>query len=454
MHDRIVKNWQTGVRTSIKAMSPHYALGSAAAGRSAIAIAVCAVILGGCGGGGGSDPSPPPPQPPAIIDPLPPPPPPPVRPPTSLSTGPAVCSNGDADGFRCDRISLRSRVPHDQMGGTAGNDIWGWHDTDSDAEYALMGMTNGTAFVNVSDPENPVILGRLPTQTRVSHWRDIKVYRDHAYVVADQSGQHGMQVFDLTRLRGSPEGQTFSADVVYHEFGNAHNLAINEETGFAYVVGSNTCGHGLHIVDLSTPSNPNFQSCYSESAIHDTQCVTYRGPDAEHVDQEICLNSNEDHLAIVDVTDKSAIRTLSTISYPQLGYVHQGWLTEDHRFFLLGDELDESNLLLPTRTHVFDVIDLDAPEYLYAHQLNTRATDHNLYVLGNRVFEANYESGLRVLQFDDLAAREISEVAFFDTYPLSDSMALQGAWSVYPYLPSGTIIVSDITNGLFVLSMQ
>ena len=132
----------------------------------------------------------------------------------------------------------------------------------------------------------------------------------------------------------------------------------------------------------------------------------------------------------------------------------RGGSRRDHRYFLLGDELDESNFNLTTRTHVFDVSDLDSPEHLYAHDLGTESTDHNLYVKGNRVFEANYTTGLRVLEFGDLSAKDIREIAHFDTYPLSNSRSFQGAWSVYPYLPSGTLIVSDIQNGLFVLAMQ
>ena len=118
----------------------------------------------------------------------------------------------------------------------------------------------------------------------------------------------------------------------------------------------------------------------------------------------------------------------------------------------MGDELDESNFNVPTRTHVFDIVDLDAPQYVFAYEAQTVATDHNLYVLGNRVFEANYSSGLRVLEFADLANRELMEIAFFDTFPNSDASGFTGAWSVYPYFSSGTIIVSDRTNGLFVLS--
>lgn len=374
-------------------------------------------------------------------------------PPPPLGTGPEPCADGRAGDFPCDGIALRSRMALEAMGGTFGNDVWGWSDGETGPEYALMGLNTGTAFVDVSNPEDPVFLGRLPTQTEPSFWRDIKVHKDHAFIVADAAGDHGMQVFDLARLRGLAAPQTFEADAVYREFGSAHNLAINEETGFAYAVGGDGCERGLHIMDLRVPTNPQFRACHADAPVHDVQCVVYRGPDAEYVDREICLSSNEGHLAVVDVTDKTALRVVSSVIYPELGLVHQGWLTVDHRFFLLGDEFDETDFGVPTRMHVFDVSDLDGPEYLFPHELETRATDHNLYVRGNLVFAANYTSGLRVLEIGDLANRELRQVAFFDTHPQGDEVHLEGAWSVYPFLPSGTLIVSDTQNGLFVLSL-
>jgi len=377
-----------------------------------------------------------------------------MNPPPPLSTGPDVCTNGRAGSFSCSGVSLSKRVPLAAMGGSQGNDIWGWFDAQTDREYALVGMSGGTAFVDVSNPEVPVFLGRLPTQTAPSAWRDIKVYRDHAYIVADNAGPHGMQVFDLTRLRGLATPQTFIPDVVYGDFRNAHNVAINESSGFAYAVGTDTCGEGLHIIDIRTPNNPLFAGCHATVDTHDTQCVNYQGPDPDYLGHEICVSSNGDHMEVVDVTVKSAPTTISAATYPQLGFVHQGWLTEDQRFLLLGDELDELTFNVPTRTHVFDVSDLDAPVYVFAYQATTAATDHNLYIRGNRVFEANYSSGFRALEFGDLADRELAEIAFFDTFPASNNSDFAGAWSVYPFLPSGTVIVSDVANGLFVLSIQ
>ncbi|HUF72467.1 MAG TPA: choice-of-anchor B family protein [Gammaproteobacteria bacterium] len=396
-------------------------------------------VLTACGGGGGggaaaTSPSLPPPQP-------------------TLATGPAACVSGMAAGYSCAGVNLRKRIPFTQMGGTGGNDIWGWRDTTTGKEYALVGMTNGTAFVDVSNPDNPQYLGRLPTATVSSGWRDIKVYRDHAYIVADVAASHGMQVFDLAQLRGVTAATTFSATFLYTFVGDAHNIAINEDTGFAYVVGTATCNGGLHMVDLSSPASPTFAGCHDLSDTHDTQCVVYHGPDVAYVGREICFSSNENHVEIVDVTDKSGTVRLATLVYPGVGFVHQGWLSTDHSHFYVGDELDELAFDVPTRTIVLDVSDLDAPVYRSRYQSTLPSTDHNLYVRGNRIYEGNYASGLRILAIGDAAANDLTEIAHFDTFPASDDPGFDGVWSVYPYLPSGTLIVNDRDNGLFVLTM-
>ena len=148
---------------------------------------------------------------------------------------------------------------------TSLNDIWGWTDPTTQKEYALVGLSNGTSFVDISDAENPVYLGRLPTHTNNSTWRDIKVYNNHAFIVSEAGG-HGMQVFDLTELRNvtNPPIQ-FTATAHYGQFGNAHNIFINEDTGFAYAVGTSTCGPGgLHIVDISNPVAPAKAACVSD----------------------------------------------------------------------------------------------------------------------------------------------------------------------------------------------
>ena len=293
-----------------------------------------ASTITGCGGGGGgSAPTPTPSQP--------------TPQPNPPAPGPAGCGLNGVD-FACSGIELVTRPPT-ELGGVNGNDSWGWGWGWGCTEYAHIGLGNGAAFVALTTP--PRIAGQLATRTESSVWRN-----------ADNAGAHGMQVFDLTRLR-SAEGETFLPDHVYEEFGSAHNLAINEATGFAYAVGSDTCDEALHMIDLAQPANPLFAGCHAQGHTHDAQYVVYIGPDPDHHGSEICINSDSDHFAIVDVTTKSSSVTLSEIEYPNLGFVHQARLTKDQRFTFIGDELNELNQGLNTRTVVVDVTDLDAPTY-------------------------------------------------------------------------------------------
>jgi choice-of-anchor B domain-containing protein len=366
--------------------------------------------------------------------------------------GPTPCIDGSAGGYPCARIDLESFVPTSLIGGGRTNDIWGWTDPLTGREYALVGRTTGTSFVDLSDPGAPVYLGNLPTHSQSSTWRGIKVYNDHAFIISEAAG-HGLQVFDLTQLRSVTNPPvTFTATAHYAGFARAHTVAINEETGFLYAVGSNTCMGGLHMVDVRTPAAPLFAGCFSaDRYTHETQCVVYRGPDARYVGREICFNANEDTLTIVDVTDKAAPAMLVRKTYPARGYTHQGWLTEDHRHFLLDDETDEAKLKTNTRTHVFDVSDLLTPQVVGVHEGATTAIDHNQYVRGGHVFQSNYASGLRVLDLGGVENAVLREIGFFDVRPEDDRPDYLGTWSNFPFFESGLVIASSIERGVFVL---
>ncbi len=373
--------------------------------------------------------------------------------PESLQRAAATtCVDGFAGTYPCEKVDLMSFLPLAQMGGGSGNDIWGWVDPLTQREYAIMGRTSGTSFVDVTDPSNPVYLGNLPPHGADSSWRDMKVYANHAYIVSEASG-HGMQVFDLTQLRSIPNPPvTFAETAWYSDFGSAHNIVINEDIGYAYAVGTTTCGQGLHFVDITDPAAPINAGCHVENDYtHDAQCLVYQGPDAAYQGRSICINSNEDRFNVIDVTDHSNPIVVSSTFYAGDGYTHQGWLTEDHQYWLLDDETDEQTFGHNTRTRIFDVRDLDAPVLIGTFDGPTTAIDHNLYTLGGYAYQANYRSGLRILDLADVANGNLSEVAYFDIYPSSDSANFNGAWSVYPYFPSGNVIVSGIEQGLFVL---
>ncbi|GGZ84880.1 hypothetical protein GCM10007028_23670 [Algibacter mikhailovii] len=368
----------------------------------------------------------------------------------------AACKNGFAGIYPCNNYDLMGFVPIDQLGGagSSGSDCWGWTDTSTQKEYALFCATTGVAFVDISAPENPIVIGILPTATISSPWRDIKVYQNFAFVVADRSQSHGMQIFDLTRLRDvSNPPETFSPDAIYNGFTSAHNIVINEDSGFAYAVGTSRAepfAGGPLFIDLQKPLTPIDSGGYPGYS-HDAQVVTYNGPDTEHNGKEILIGSNEIEVIILDVTDKSNPIRLSSLSYANVGYTHQGWFTEDMTYFVLGDELDEQQTGTRTRTIILDLTDLDNPKIQMEYFGPTNAIDHNGYVKENSYFQASYTAGMRELDITNIENKAITEIGYFDTHPENNSTNFNGAWSVYPYFPSGNIIISDINRGLFIV---
>ncbi len=376
-------------------------------------------------------------------------PPPPLPPPTF----PAPCDGGLAGGtYSCFGIDLIYQFSLADMDASRGNDCWGWTDATTGKEYAIMGLDNGTAFIDISNPELPIYLGKLATETSASTWRDIKVYQNYAFIVSEAMG-HGMQVFDLTKLRDvNNPPENFNTDAVYNLFGNAHNIVINEETGYAYVVGTSTFDGGPHFINIQDPENPQPAGGYSMGSYsHDAQVVTYNGPDTDYTGREILIGSNVDEVVLVDITDKANPLPISTISYGQTGYTHQGWFTEDQRYFILGDELDELDFGLMSRTIIFDFTDLDNPIAHTEYGGPTPAIDHNGYVKNNRYYLANYTAGLRIIDLSDIANGNLNEIAHFDSYPSNNQASFNGAWSVYPYFESGHIIISDIDGGFYLV---
>ena len=382
------------------------------------------------------------------------------------------CEEGRIGPFDCDDIDLLAFVPISMLRapeharGVRTNDNWGWTDPETGREYALVGRNDGTSFVDITDPATPVLVGDLP-KTRDTPpsqlWRDIKTYADHAFIVADGAGDHGMQVFDLRRLRDVTDPPAlFEPDALYTEVASVHNIVINEETGFAYIVGARgggeTCGGGLHMADIRDPLNPRFVGCFRDERTgtgaggytHDAQCTIYSGPDDRYHGREICLGANVNMLSIADVTDKENPVPVSRATYPNPGYLHQGWLSEDHRYYYMDDEADVIQGGAPTtRTMIWDLSDLEDPVLAAESMGSLPASAHNLYIRGDTMYQANYRYGLHILDISDpLNPREVGS---FDTTPYLSGPGFSGAWSNYPFFESGTIIVTSLQEGLFVL---
>ena len=373
------------------------------------------------------------------------------------------------DLYPCSGIDMLSYLNPSDLGGYGMNDIWGWTDPLTGKEIVLAGLTTGTSFIDISDPENPVVLGFLPSDVSISSvWRDMKVYKDHIFIVADytNANDHGIQIFDLRQLRDVSKFTTFENTAHYDLVGSVHNIGINEETGYAYAMGISSAKEdkyrcGVHMIDINDPTNPAFAGCagdittgrYNDGYVHDGQFVIYKGPDSEYQGKEIAFTCNETALGITDITDKSNPAILSKYEQGQLGYVHQGWLSEDQRYFFVNDELNEYYGYDDNQTMlIFDVSDLDEPKLVSVYESGLNTIDHNNFVVGDRLYQSNYSTGLRVLDIKD--PLNPKEIAFFDTYPASDIVESVGSWGNYPYFKSKNIPVTSIDEGLYILKIN
>jgi len=371
--------------------------------------------------------------------------------------GPFECSDVDLVAF----VPNSLLAPGERARGVRLNDNWGWTDPVTGREYALVGRNDGLAILDLSDPTSPVLVGDLPktpNTPRSQLWRDVKTYKEHAFVVADGAGNHGMQVLDLRRVRGIDPADmpvTFEPDYHYTRVASVHNIHINEETGLASLVGAraggDTCGGGLHMVDVRDPQNPRFVGCHlDEQGTHDVQCAIYRGPDRNYQGRELCLKANATFLSISDVTDWEAPVVVGRGTYPNPGYLHQGWLTEDHRYFIMDDEADLiQGQVETTRTLIFDLSNVEDPVLAREFFGSYPASAHNLYVKGNYAYQANYRYGLQVLDITDPV--DPVEVGLFNTTPYLSGPGFSGAWSTYPFFESGLVLVTSVQDGAFIL---
>ncbi len=329
-------------------------------------------------------------------------------------------------------------------GASSGNVVWGYV-SPSGREYALMGLSSGTAFVEVTDPNDPVIVAHRTGPD--SLWRDIKVWQHYAYAVSE--GGSGIQVFDIA---GIDSGQvTFVGTVTAGGDTATHTLALDTASGYLYRSGGGS--NGLRIYNLNaSPTAPPQVGSWSNKYVHEAQIVTYTsGPAAGKQIAYCCGGFNggftNTGLSVLDVTNKSSIQVLKEVFWSNPGYSHQIWLSPNQQFAYLNDELDE-NGTFPTTTYVFNVSTPASTTLLGSFNNGNSAVGHNLYTKGNLIYESNYRSGLRV--FDATNPTAPVEAYWFDTYPSDDVASFNGLWSNYPYLPSGIVLGSDIEKGLFV----
>jgi choice-of-anchor B domain-containing protein len=356
--------------------------------------------------------------------------------------------------FPANGIQLLSWIPVPDFGDhNNANDCWGYV-SPSGREYAILGLQKGTAFVEVTNPSLPEIIGVISGPT--SLWRDAKVYQHYCYVVTEGTGA-GIQVIDM----GDIDNGNVTLVNTVNQAGNVtttrtHNVAINEESGYLYRCGGGSGTIGLRVYSLANPASPQFVGEWHNRYVHDAQIVNWH--DGPFAGREIAFlsannasNGGNPALDILDVTDKTNMVLIGQATYSWPRYAHQNWLTEDRQYVLLNDELAENYYGIPTTTRVIDVSDLTNPFEATTFTNGNTAIGHNIYTLGNLSLHANYRSGLRVFDISD--PLNAVEIGYFDTWPQNDDPNFNSLWSNYPYFPSGTVIGSDIEKGLFVWSI-
>jgi choice-of-anchor B domain-containing protein len=369
------------------------------------------------------------------------------------AAAPIACVNGFADRYPCKNVELLSFLPQSALGGGGSSSMWYWTDTRDSNQYILYCRSNGMSFVNVTDPGNPRYLGNLPSSNGVSSsWCDVRTYRNYAYIGKD-SVSHGIQVFDLNKLRGITTPQTFTADARFTGLTNSHTLSINQTTGFLYVSGAKTCSRGLTIYDIKTPLTLRQVACYNREVYsHESVVVNYNGPDTRYTGREIAFNytGQGKRFQILDVTDKASIRVLSSVTHPGAGFIHQGFATSDYKHMIVNDETISTAGGSPD--FVYNIEKLDAARYV-GKDVATRGTfvNHNGYTVGNRHFQASYRGGLRILDTTGVASAKLTEVGYFDVDPASNASGYSGSWMALPYLPNGVVAVQSIGVGLFLV---
>lgn len=324
--------------------------------------------------------------------------------------------------------------------GLVYNEIWGYYDAGSGKEYAIIGSVQKVHIYDVSDPSSISLVDEF-TGGDDTIWRDMKTYGPYLYCVADE-GNEGMMIIDMTDMASGP---VLAAQLTTH-FVRAHNVFVDEAAGRLYVAGSNGQNNGLIIYDLT--SNPTAPTLLASIAlegeyVHDLYArnnIAY-------------CNHGSNGLYIYDLSTASTPVTIAALTiYPEKGYNHSSWLTDDGTHLVFCDETHGRGV------KILDVSDLDnlTIKDIFRSQLMaptfTNSIAHNPLILGNLAYVAYYHDGIQVFDISDPS--DVTRVGYFDTYTDHTNYAgYDGAWGVYPFLPSGHILAADVLNGLFVVEL-
>jgi choice-of-anchor B domain-containing protein len=305
-------------------------------------------------------------------------------------------------------------------------------------EYALLGASKGMIIMDVTNPDAPIELIQIPGPDNL--WKEIKVYQHYAYVTSEGGG--GLQIVDMSQLpnKNAIPYKSYTGDGALTNLGRIHALHIDVPKGVVYCFGATgTLTDGAIMLDIKTdPWNPRYLGVVNKDYIHDGFAENdtlyaghiYRG------DMEIWYTGN-----------KSNPVSLGRIKTPT-AFTHNVWLSNNHKYAFTTDENNNSFL------GAYDVTDPSDIKFLdkISHNIGSGAVIHNTHILNDYAVSSYYTEGVTI--HDVHRPDNLVEVAHYDTYnlPINPNAPFEGAWGVYPFLPSGNLIISNIDEGLYILS--
>lgn len=336
-------------------------------------------------------------------------------------------------------IQFRSNIFYGQL----NSNIGGYVDH-TGREYALLGWWDGLDIIDVTNPDTPVVLFTVPGNQ--SEWREVKTYRDYAYVTTEECCD-GLQIVDLSNLPASISTTTYKGDgAIAGQINTIHALHIDTAKAFLYLYGSNlqlngasNHGHPLFF-DISDPLNPVYAGTFivpsGNPYVHDGYVQNDTGYFGHIYDGFV---------SIVELSNKSNPVLLATQQTPN-AFTHNTWLSDDHHTMFTTDETNNSFLT------AYDISDLSNITELSRFQTDPGSNSivHNTHIRNDYAITSWYKQGVVIT--DESRPQNPIEVGHYDTYPAANDGGFDGDWGVYPFLPSGNLVCSDMSNGFFVLT--
>jgi choice-of-anchor B domain-containing protein len=324
-------------------------------------------------------------------------------------------------------MQLRS---HLEFPGKSCANIWGYADPQGN-EYALVGTSTGLSIVDVTNPSTPQLLFEVPSVE--NFWREVKTWQGYAYMTTEGDNA-GLTVIDLTDLPNSIDYQVYDGDgAIANQLSTIHALHI--DNGKCYLYGSNIGVGGMLILDLADPWNPSYIGQYDNYYVHDG--IVFG-------DTAWAGNIYDGFFTVIDVSDPANPIELTQQETPG-NFTHNTWLSDDRKYLLTTDEIPNSYLT----SYSIDDIGNISEEDRFQTAAGSNCIVHNTHILNDYAVTSWYTEGVVIVDND--RPNNLIEVAKYD-FSDFEGDGFNGCWGVYPYLPSGNIIASDIETGLWVLT--